>query len=352
MNPGTIRALVAKDFALFFRNRFYAFITVLGLAFFVIIYFVMPPSVDEELEVGIYAPVLPPVFEMLEQEEGLEFSFFDSDEELEQAVTGGEYAAGVVLPADIMEQFAAGEKPHIVLYFSTEAPDEIKDAVEVMIRELAYMQTGQPLAIEVSAEVLGPDLLGSQISTRDRMSVTMVIMLIMFEMLGLASLITEEVEQGTIRALLVSPMSARDFFAAKLIMGVGLAFSQGVLFMAIVGGLGQQPLIILLALLLGSILFTGTGFFIASVSRDMLSSMGWGITIMLIYTVPTFGIMFPGLLTDWVKAVPTYYLSNTIHQAANLGGSWGNIWADLLILAGFIAVIVWGGVMVLRRKFQ
>lgn len=352
MNFGVIKALVAKDFALFFRNRFYTLITILGIFIYLIVYFVMPPSVDENLEIGLYAPVVPPVFEVIQQGEGIEFEIYDSEEALKEAITDGVHAAGVVLPADIMEKFASGLKPVVTLYFSTDAPDEIKDIVETMIRELAYLQTGQTLAIEVSAEILGPDLLGEQIPIRDRMRIMLAIILIMLEMMGLASLISEEVEHDTIRALLVTPMSIRDFFAAKLIMGTSLAFIQGALFMAIVGGLGNQPFIVLFALLLGSVLFTGSGFLIASVSKDMLSSMGWGITLLLIFSIPAFGVIFPGTVTGWAKAIPTYYLTNTLHQASNFNAGWGDIWTDLLILLAFIMVIVWGGIMALRRKFS
>ncbi len=352
MNFGAIRALVVKDFALFFRNRFYTLITVLGIITYLVIYFVMPSSVNEELEIGLYAPVIPPIFELIQQEEGLEFHKYNSDQDLRQAITDRVLEAGVILPYDIMEQFASGQIPLVTLYFSTDASDEIKDIVETMVKELAYLQTGQFLAIDISAEILGPDLLGDQIPIRDRMRLMLVIMLIMFEMMGLASLISEEVEQGTIRALLVTPMSVRDLFTAKLLMGVSLAFVQGALFMAIVGGLNSQPSIILIALLLGSIMFTGTGFVIASLAKDMLTSMGWGITAILIYAIPAFGVMFPGTVTDWVRFIPTYYLTNIIHQVSNLDTGWSEIWVDLLILMGFNMFIVWGGIMALGRKFR
>ncbi|UCG54744.1 MAG: ABC transporter permease [Dehalococcoidia bacterium] len=352
MNLDVIRALVTKDFTLFFRNRFYALITVLGIITYLVIYFVMPSSVDEELKIGLHAPVIPPVFELIQQEKGIEFTVYDSDEDLRQAITDGVYEAGVVLPADIMDKFNAGQIPLVTLYFSIDATSEIKDIIEIMIRELAYLQTGQFLAIDISTEILGPDLLGAQIPIRDRMRLMLVIMLIMFEMMGLASLISEEVEQGTIRALLVTPMSIYDLFTAKLIMGVSLAFIQGIIFMAIVGGLNSQPLIILIALLLGSIMFTGTGFLIASVAKDMLTSMGWGIIAILIYAIPAFGVMFPGTITDWGRFIPTYYLTNTIHQASNLNVGWSELWTDLLILMIFNMFIVWGGIMALRRKFR
>ena len=46
MNLAGIRALVAKDFTLFFRNRFFALMTSLALVVYVGLYFVMPGSVD------------------------------------------------------------------------------------------------------------------------------------------------------------------------------------------------------------------------------------------------------------------------------------------------------------------
>jgi hypothetical protein len=352
MNFGIIKALVAKDFALFFRNRFYSFITILGIITYLVIYFVMPSSVDEELEIGLYAPVIPPVFEVIQQEEGLEFKIYDSEEALKEAIADGSQEAGVALPVDIMEKFASGLKPHVILYFPADAPNEIKDTIVTMLRELAYLQTGHTLAIEISAEILGPDLLGKQIPIRDRMRLMLVIVLIMFEMMGLSSLISEEVEQGTIHALLVTPMSVRDLFTAKLIMGVSLAFIQGALFMAIVGGLSNQPFIVLIGLLLGSILFTGSGFLIASFARDMMTSMGWGIVVLLIYSIPAFGVMFPGTVTEWIRVIPTYYLTNTIHLASNFNVGWSEIWTDLMILLAFIVVIVWGGIMALKRKLR
>jgi ABC-2 type transport system permease protein len=351
MNFGTIRALLVKDFSLFFRNRFYTLITILGIVAYAAIYFVLPGSVNEELEIGLFAPVIPPVFELI-QEEGLKFEMFETEEALIEAVTEGEYAAGVALPADIMDKFNSGQKPRITLYFPADAPEEVTDAVRVMIRELAYLQTGQPLAIEVSAEILGRDMLGAQIPQRDRMRPLFAVIILMIETLGLANLISEEVEHGTAQALLVTPVRVQDLFLAKGLLGVSLAFGQAVLFMTIVGGMSSQPFIILAALLLGGMLATGTGFLIASLAKDMMSVMAWGMVAVIIFMVPTFGIMFPGATSGWVKAIPSFYLADTIHQATNFGAGWGDIWQNLLILAGFNFVIVWGGIMALRRKFQ
>ena len=351
MNLRIIGALIAKDLSLFFRNRFITVITVFGIIFYLVIYFVMPSSVDESLEIGLYAPVMLPAFEQI-QEEGLEIEVVKSEEALKEAVTKGQYVAGIALPADIMESFMSGQKPQITVYFAADTPEEMKDAIEVIIRELAYLQTGQPLAIEVSEEILGPDMLGMQIPPRNRLRPLFAIFILLIETIGLATLIGEEVERRTIQALLVTPVTVKGFFISKGIIGVSLAFGQAALFMTIVGGISRQPLIILTALLLGAVLVTGIAFLIGSVAKDMLSAMPWLLVAFIPLIIPTFSVMFPGTITGWVKVIPSYYLVDTVHRAANFGAGWGDIWLNLLILLGFDLVIVWIGIMTLRRKFQ
>ena len=349
MNWQIVRALIAKDFTLFFRNRFFAFITVLALVAYIAIYFVLPRTVDETLEIAVYAPAPPPILEQVGGQ-GLELAFMESEEQLKQVVAGGEFAAGVVIPADIMDKLMSGEKAQLDVYFGTDTPDEVQDAIVVILEELAYLQTGQMLSVRVSAEVLGPDMVGAQIPLRDRLVPMLAVVILMMEMLGLASLISTEVTGGTVQALLVTPMTLRGLFAAKLIMGVSLAFGQVMLFMAATGGLNQQPLIIIFALLLGALLSTGVGFLVASGSKEMTTVMAWGFPALIILTVPAFGVLMPGTVSDWVRAVPSYYLVDAVHQAANFNAGWAETWDNLLILLGFDVLFVWLGITVLRRK--
>jgi len=346
-----VGALVAKDLSLFFRNKFFGLMTALGIVFYIVIYFVLPSSVNETLQLGLYAEVVPPAFEQL-AEEGIVFEEVESEDALVEAVTDGQYAVGVALPPDILELFAAGERPQITVYSTADTPEEVTDAVEVVIRELAYLQVGEPLAVDISAEVLGPDMLGQQIPLRDRMRPLLAVFLVLFEMIGLAGLITDEVQQGTGRALLVTPATVPDLFAAKGLLGVGLAFGQAALFMAVIGGLNSQPLIILTALFLGAVLVTGFAFLIASLSRDMMSSLGWGMLILIVFIIPAFGILFPGTVSGWAKAIPSYYLADTVHQASAFGAGWGDVSLNLLVLLGIDLAVVVAGVAAVGRRLR
>lgn len=351
MNWRIIGTLIEKDFSLFFRKRFFAALTIFGLVIYIVLYLVLPGSVDETFKIGLYAPVVPPVFNQVPVE-GLDLEIVATPEDLQAGVLDGTYVAGVELPPDILEKLSAGQKPTINLYFTADVPQEARDAVTLAIRELASMQAGQPLSIEFNGEILGPDTTGEPITPRDRLRPLLAIFILMTEMLGLANLVAEEVERRTINALLVTPMTVRDLFFAKSITGTGLAFVQALIFMVVVGGLANQPLLILTALVLGAVLVTGIAFLVASVSKDFMTVLGWGILAFILMVLPSFSIIFPGVITGWVKIIPSYFLIDTVHRAANFGSGWSDLGLNLLVLAGWCLAITWAGILTLRRKFR
>jgi ABC-2 type transport system permease protein len=350
MNLRIVGILISKDLRLSFRNRLFAVLTPLAFAVYLLAYFLMPGTVDERLEIGLYAPAVPPVLQQV-QDEGLELRMMESEEALRAAVADGRVVAGVAIPAGLGAAPGAGTPPRVTAYFAAGTPEELVTGIGVLVTELAYMQAGQELAVEVNQEVLGPDMLGAQIPPRDRLRPLLAIFILLVETMALATLIGEEVGRRTIRALLVTPMSVRELFAAKGIVGVSMAFGQAALFMAIVGGLGREPLVILTALLLGAVLVTGIGFLVGSAASDMMSAMPWLVVVFIPLMIPAIGIIFPGTITGWVEAIPTYYLVDTVHRAANFGAGFGDLWQNLLILLAFDLVFLWLGITALRRRF-
>jgi ABC-2 type transport system permease protein len=345
-------ALLRKDLILYASNRFFAFVTVLGLVFYVGIYFVMPPDLDETLAMAIYAPGAPPQLAAQLEEGGILLTEMESEEALRTAVREREYEVGVMLPEDFLLRLAAGQPETIYLFFAADFPDEFKALYATLFREFAFALSGRPLNITVQEEILGIDRAGIQIPYRDRMLPLFAVFILMIETLGLAALIANEVTSGTLTALLVTPLRVEGLFVAKGIFGVGLAFVQVVLLMALTGGLSRQPLLILTALLLGSLLVTGIAFLIASVARDLMSVMGWGMLAMLALSLPAFTLLIPGVTTGWVRLIPSYYLVNVVYQVLNHGWGWTDAGQDLLLLLAFAVLFLGLGVMVLRRRFQ
>lgn len=353
LGSNRIATLVAKDFKLYFKNRFFAFITVLGMAFFIGAYFLLPRTVDETLAFGMYAPAgsLPLALTQRMADEGVILDSLPSEDALRAAVAAGNFQAGIALPPDMTAQIAAGAKPQVRLYLTAELPAELRDVYLMFVRELAFTIGGRPLEIETRAEVLGPDMAGKQLAPRQRMLPLLAVFVLLMETLGLTSLICAEVEAGTLRALLVTPVRVPDLFLSKGIVGVGLALGQAVLLMAITGGLAREPALILVILLLGAVLVTGLAFLVASVARDFMSVIGWGMLVLILLAIPGMAVALPGLTSNWVRTLPSYYLVDAVHRVVNFGAGWGDVGLNLVALAGFAAVLATLGIVALRRRF-
>lgn len=352
MNLPIIFTLVKKDLKQYFSNRFFALISLVGLAMYVAVFFLLPKEVDETITLGWYSSALPVEITSLFDEENVVINEYPDVEALKAAVLEGDEVVGVSLPVDFMQKLQAGEKPSVSLFIKSDLPDDYRAVYNLMMEELSFMLTGQGLNVEAEEIVLGKDMAGMQIAPRFRMLPILAVVLLTFECMGLASLITGEMESGTARALLVTPLKPEGFFTSKAITGVSLAFIQAVFLLIITGGLRQQPALILVALLLGSLLVTGLSFLVASLARDLMSVIAWGMLVMIVFIIPAFNVMLPGLASDWIKAIPSYYLVDIIHQVINFDAGWSQMQTNLMLLSAFTVVFLGLGVAALRRRLS
>lgn len=349
MNITAVQSLISKDMKLFFRNRFFAVISLLGIVAYAVIYYLMPSLVDEVIRIGAIFPDNHPMFPTGEAQ-GLEMDMFDSREQLEEAILSGDYQAGIIIPDGLMANLQAGRRAQIEILMASDTPPEAREAAALLIENMAYGQSGQILPLDISEVILGPNLIGSQVAPRDRMLPLFAVLLVLTETLGLASLISEELVNKTLQALLITPITVSGVFLAKGVTGISLAFGQSALFLAVTGGLANRPLLVIITLILGAVLVTGIGFLLASLSKDLMSIMAWGIPVLIILMIPALGVMIPGFISDWVRLIPSYFFVNAIDQAANLGAAFADIWQDLLVLAVLDVAFIWLGVIALRRR--
>ncbi|WP_298817968.1 ABC transporter permease [Chloroflexus sp.] len=351
MNVAAIWALIQKDVRLYFANRLFALVTALGLVAYVTIYFLLPATVDETVRIGMVIPSLPPALADALADDAVQISQFASADELRAAVAAGTVTIGFAFPPDLYDQIRQGARPAVELFLAPEVTPDLVSVYEAAGRELSFSLIGQELPVTISEVVLGPDLAGAQIAPRQRMLPLFAVLVLMVECLGLASLIVAEVEQGTIRALLVTPLTMRGLFLAKSLFGSLFAFVQAVVLMAVTGGLAQAAFLNLTALLIGSVLMTGVAFLIAALGRDLMSVMGWGMLALLIMALPTFTVLIPGLAADWVRLIPTHYLVDTIYRSLNFGAGWSEVGGNLAPLAGSALLLLAMGMVILQRRF-
>ncbi|MBL8165510.1 MAG: ABC transporter permease [Anaerolineae bacterium] len=356
MNARILRTVILKDLTLYFRNRLFALITVLGIVVYILLYALLPTQVDEDLTVAMYAPSIPDAFVEAMGGSDVQIAALESDEALQQAVIDSEYMAGIVLTPEVISGIMRGEATVVTVYFASDAPPELVNALRTVLRlafnEVSHTFNGEPLRLELRDEIVGPDMTGQQLALRNRLLPLLAVMLLVLEMMGLATLIADEIAAGTLQALLITPLDLRGLFTGKAIVGVLLAFTQSALLMALTGSLRNEAPLILLTLLISSLVITGLAFLIASVSRGLMSVMAWSLVLTIILIVPSYGVIFPGSLTNWAQFIPTYYMFDAIHQVVNFGASWGAVANNLLVLFVMGVALLAAGVVVMERKLR
>jgi len=349
-----IRGLMVKDLVQMFRNRFVAAMTLLSVVVYAGLFYAMPRTVDETFDIAVRAPreYQKLLKKATEDEEGIKIKAFDSTEKMKEKVENGDYNAGIVLPDDFAKTLAAGEKPKVEVYYPPEVSKEVKDGIELILKESAFALTGQQIPVGFSVKVLGIDRAGEQIPGRDILRPFFIIFMLFMELWAIANLITEETESKTMNAILVSPASARDVIISKGIVGTLLGFSEGVLLAALLGIFKNDAVIILVTLFLGAMMVTGIAFIVGALAKDIIGMAGYAVLAMLVLMIPAFAVMFPGATSNWVKIFPGYYLVEILNQVVTYGESWITYQSNLVILLAFDVAFFLIGASVLRRRFE
>ena len=366
-----VRAIVAKDLREFSRDRLWMVLTPIMLIFYVGIFWLLPNSVDETITVGIYGRGLDAVAEEALQsdavatEQALRVVPFESADALEAAVVDGTEVegddgkntvpVGIAFPDDLTAALAAGEPATVTIYVDAAVPAEVQTAMGAFVREATYAMAGMDLPVTQPQQqlvVIGEDRAGNQVSPQDRLRPLLAIMILLVESMALAGLVAVEIQSRTAQAVVVTPATTGDLLTAKGVTGTLLAFSQTVLLLLLIGAFGFEPLLLLVAVLLGAVMMAGVGMLAGSAGRDFMTTIFISVVFIVPLAVPAIAALFPGVASSWVQLLPTYGFIETIVGVTAYGWSWSDSSVYLLISAAWCVVIFAAGWFILRRRVE
>lgn len=356
MTRSLVGAIVRKDVREFSRNRFFVFVTLLGLVVWVAVFWFLPDQVDETVRIGISPSDLGAILPTGEETEalGLAVVLYGSEVELRAAVVegGDDIVAGIAFPAGFLAPATEEEIPRVQILVPAGLPPEIQLLLEGSVSEIAFAISGIPPPVDLAttAVVLGTDRAGAQISLQQQMRPLLLIMILMMETLALASLVAVEVQQRTVLAVLATPVRIIDFLSAKGILGVAMAFSEAALLGILIGAFTVNAPAIIVILLLGAVLVTGFGMIAGSYGRDFVGTLMVSMLFVIPLMIPAFAALFPGSVPLWVKILPTYGLVEAMIRVSVDGAGWGQILPALFLLAAWGVATFAAGVFILRRR--
>lgn len=377
-------AIVRKDLVEYSRDRLWVFLTFLVLIMVITLFWVLPGGVDESILLGV-SGLDDPVgsLDSAAGEKGLVVVPFSSAEDLRRVVAGeaeawqtddgtlvrdhgadqsvptsatrADVAVGIAFPADFLAATAAGRSTEVTVYVDGRVPEEVRNSMAGLIRELAYQVAGDPLPVQAPNQlfvVLGEDRVGNQESPREGFRPVFVFMVLLMELFAMAALIAKEIQDRTVLAVLVTPAKVGDVLAAKGIAGALSGLVQAVVVLAAINSLGPHPGLIFVLLLLGSVMVAGTAMLAGSVGRDFISTLFWGMAFVVPLLIPALAALFPGTASAWIRALPSYPLVRGLVDVQLRGAGWGEMLPQLGALAAWCAALFAAGWLVLRRKVQ
>lgn len=408
VNPvDIVTAILKKDLRAYGRNKVYLFLTVLSLVFFVLIFYVIPDTVEETITLGMAPPMetlmeegfaallehgfdseqpdFPADEDLTAGEEGIELVELENEEQLKKVIEGEKEVyktadggmiihdpesatevpgdaelitldIGIAFPPSFMAEMIRGEEINVKIYTDAAVPEEIQTAMEGFVREMAYRFAGRELPVELPDEetiILGVDRAGEQVSMRERMRPLLALFILLVETFAMASLISGEVLQRTVTALRVTPMKTGHFLAAKTIFGTGLALVQGLLILALVGAFtADNWLILILTMFIGSVMFTSVAMIIGAGGKDFMGELMYAMLFTVPLMIPAFTVLFPGSAAAWVQAIPSYPIISLLMDVTVYDAGWAEASSALAFALAWVVVLYAAGLFILKRKVE
>lgn len=403
-----VAALLKKETRAYSRDKVYLLLTLLMLVALPIVFHFLPDNVEEDITLAVSPPIsvlLDEAREQLkamgatdeqlaeldqadfaEQQEGLLLVEFESEEEMSRVIEGtldawrteeGELVVrdpdsdepepegaerlgvmiGIAFPDGFVADVAAQRQGvTVTVYSDAGVPQEIRGAITSFVREAGFQLAGREMPVTMPDEesiVLGTDRAGDQVTMREKMRPMFVFMILLMETFSMASLVSTEVLQRTVTAVLVTPARVIDFLTAKTIFGTVLSLGQALLVLAFIGGVTRSNWsLVMAALLIGAIMFTGVALFVGAAGKDFMGQLFYSMLFTIPLLIPAFSVLFPGTAAVWVRAIPTYPIIDVLVRAFNYGATWSDSAASLGYAVLWLAVLFGAGVIALKRKVE
>lgn len=387
-----VSAIVKKDFVEFSRDKLYIFLSLLGMFFFVLIFWFVPDTVDETITLGMtHGGDLGALVAQFEagaegSAEGLALEVFDSPEQMQGVIDGSlelwradegdarvirdkeagddkpkdshrvGVQIGIAFPEGFLIDTATGTRTTVKVYADAAVPPEIQTAMKSFVREIAYSITDNVLPVTEPAQeniILGEDRAGDQISIREKMRPMISVMILMVEVFSLASLISGEVLNRTVVAVLATPAKIGDFLAAKTIYGTVLALAQAFIVLLAIGAFTAENWFALLVILvIASVMFTGIAMAVGAAGKDFMGTLFYAMAFVLPLMIPAFALLLPGTASAWIRVLPTYGLIQMLNGVTAYGRGIDEYLPQLGISVAWLVAIYLAGLFTLKRKVE
>lgn len=356
MNGRAILAIARKDIVDAVRNLYVLFGIVFPVGIWLLFRLMMPSG--DDLKLGPVA-----VFDLGNSRLVAQLA---ADPLIERVVKVGsldeltevvrkDAVGGLVLPVDFDAAIAAARGPEVTLFYNGKRGggelNAFRGLVDAKLREAAALPAAFRL-VERDAHAGSSAPQGQEAGLR-------MFYLLMLLVMGLAmtgtfvvpTLLVEEKEKHTLKAILVAPASYADVVAGKALVGLFYALLGALLLLVLNGGLRGDLVPLGLAILLGALILVEAGLLLGAVCSTTGQVNTWSSVVLLVMLGPslTMGVQMPDGVLAIMRLLPTYYVTQLIGLSQGLPADLDTVQCAA-VLVGYTAVLFGIVVWFLRRE--
>ena len=348
MNLRLVWRMLRKDLALGPRSPIFLWALVMPFALTLILQVAFGSLFDPEPRLGIVDQGDSQIMAELTAMDGLSVPVLDEPDELRSQVEANDLDAGIVLPAGFDDAVRAGEKPDLEFWIGGESLAANRIILSVTTIDLVRALEDDDAAVAVEVVSFGDE--GLPIATR-LIPVIVFFALVMAGIFLPGSSLVEEKEQGTLAALLVTPVRTNEVLLAKWLLGVLLASVMAVVTLALNRAVAGNWFAVVLVVLVAAALATVIGLLVGVGAKDSAVMFGIVKGMGLFLFAPALFYIFP----DWPQWIamlfPLYWIIEPIWQVSVMGESLPSVVLELSVAVAITAGL---GVLaaLLARRMQ
>ena len=338
-----VRAVYNKEFKDSLRSSTFLVVIMLPVILAMLFTFLLGGPVASSSHIAVFTEGETAFAEMLDEAGNLEVEKAPSWEDAEARVKDGDVSAALRIPANFDTTVELGTTVELDMVYDEAKSRQTNLAVATIEALLEDFAGRSPVAV-VKATPIRKFKAGQLMLP---VWITFAVALIGITLM--ATNVAEEKENGTMDAVLVTPVSRTEVMLAKALFGTVLVLVSVLLITVLNGVIGSHLILLMGLALLGGFGMVSLGLLIGALSRDQRQASTLSTVIYLPIILPVFVLGLNPVIDAIAHVLPTYYLwhgANTLLFSENISG----VWVDFVVLFGFAVALIAVAATALRRR--
>jgi len=341
-----ILALLSGDAARGLRSPVVRWMIIMPFAVTFLIKVVLTTLLLPEPRLALLSSDPSEVASILRQTDGIRVTQVGSRHDLLERVEHNNADVGLYLGTGFDDSLQAGERPVLEMHFSEKSPVLSRTVLALLILGAVRDVSGEVPPLQVTIE-------GAQeedIPITEKLIPAVVLLVMMISGIFVpAFLLVEEKETGTIRAVLVSPVTMNEMLVAKAILGFLMTVVICTVTLALNGALRGNIPALMAIVIVGTAMSCTTGLVYGILSGNAKTLYTLVKSLNILLAGPMILFMVQGV-PRWIgKLFPTYWFIDPLYRTT-LGLS-GAVYGKLAI-ALLISALLWIPLLMLGKRMQ